>query len=70
MDTGQGEPAVETLWLSLTPTEAREFRDELDRWLAERPEDPGWHSHGCGDFGRILTVDVMEADDPRFPPSS
>jgi hypothetical protein len=65
MDAGNGD-MPDSLWLALTPDEVREFRDALDGWLTKRPDDPEWHFHIVDGFGRLLTVDVMEPDDPRF----
>ena len=65
MDAGNGD-MPETLWLALTPDEVRAFRDALDGWLAKKPDDPEWHFHITDGVGRVLTVDVMEPDDPRF----
>ncbi|HTU79339.1 MAG TPA: hypothetical protein VMF09_11320 [Solirubrobacteraceae bacterium] len=70
MDAGDGV-LRETLWLTLTPDEARELIASLSGWLVKRPDDPEWHCHVVDDYGRILTVDLMEPDDPRFvAPSS
>ena len=66
MDAGNGE-MPDTLWLALTPHEAKRIRDALDVWLTKKPDDPEWHFHVVDRFGRALTVDVMEPDDPRFP---
>jgi hypothetical protein len=64
MDGGDGQ--LDVLWLALTPTEAQEFRDALDGWLTDWPNDPNWHFHIMDGHGRTLTVDIVEAADARF----
>ncbi len=65
MDAGDGE-MPETIRLSWTPEEVERIRDALNVWLISMPDDPERHLHVVDRFGRALTVDVMEPDDPRF----
>ena len=60
------EAVLDTLWLGLTRDEASKLRDELSKWLSDGPPNQHYNIGIVDSFGRTLSAEVVDSDDPRF----